>query len=320
MTLSGQPISPLDDEKTILETVRFIEAMGITDAVSFTCSLFTKATLPHSSRGAESGRTVLHNGDLTVTITSTSEDGKLPYGHYARLVLMWLTREICVRHADPNLPPDVARVIPLKGAAHRVLRETGIIKPNQRASKPQYEALATQIERIAATTISITYASNSKAGAGKSRERLQIADTDFLWKKRNDESGEFGEASNLVLSQSFYDWVPLHSVPLSTVHIFKLYRSPLALDLYCWAVQRLHTHRGDTRVTWEQLRGQLGASYPSTAQGNRDFKKKARAAIQKIKTAWPEAGISEWPGGVRLIGKNTPIDAKHLPPIEYHSF
>ena len=42
----------------------------------------------------------------------------------------------------------------------------------------------------------------------------------------------------------------------------------------------------------------------------RDFKKKVIKAIEDVKAAWPEAGITTWENGVRLTGTNPAITKK----------
>ena len=97
------------------------------------------------------------------------------------------------------------------------------------------------------------------------------------------------------------------------MHLAHLKRYPLAIDLYCWATYRISYHKGDTRVTWEQLKAQLGTGYPTTAQGLRDFKKKVKKAISQVKKAWPEAGIELWTGGVKLVGHTPAVMKKDIP-------
>lgn len=301
-------------EKRVLADVEAIEKAGIEEAFAFTARIFTKVTFPHSYRSAESGKLTLHNGNMTVTMTNT-DGGGLPYGHYARLIMFWLTREASQRHNDENIADiDTARVIPLGDSAHRVLREMGVLKPGQRACRNHYAALTEQMERLADTTISTRYDMSSDSGCGHRKEKTHVADESYFWWQTDNPSGNLGSGSYITLSREFFLELATHAVPLNSLHVAKIYRSPLALDLYSWAAHRIHTHNGDTRVTWQQIKGQIGTNYPETHQGLRDFKKKTRIAIARIADAWPESGISEWNGGVRLTGHVTPVHPKITPP------
>lgn len=303
----------LDDDRIQAE-VDFIEKVGITEPYVFTSAIFTKATFPHSARGAAEGKLTLNNGYLTVTMTNVA-GGSLPYGHYARLIMFWLTREACQRHNDPNIPDmEAKRTIPLGNSAQQIMREMGILKPGQRADSKQYKALSVQMERISETAISTAVYLPEQSGMGIRRENTLVADKCFFWWEHNDDSGNMHNSSYIVLSEEFFTELATHAVPLNSLHVAKIYRSPLALDLYSWAAHRIHTHHGDTRVTWQQIKDQIGTSYPDTYQGLQDFKKKTRTAIKRIADAWPESGLREWENGVRLTGKTTPVDPKVIPP------
>lgn len=294
--------------------IDFMQTHDIDDRYAFTSAIFTKATFPHSAKGAENGKLTLTNGHMTVTMTNMA-GGALPYGHYARLIMFWLTREACQRYNDPNIP-DLAmkRTIPLGRSAHRIMQEIGIIKPGQRASSLQYKALNAQLESIANTAIHTRIDLTTTHGSGARVQNSLVADETYFWWERGDDSGDLHNNSYIVLSEDFFTELATHAVPLDAIHIAKIYRSPLALDLYSWAAHRIHTHNGRTRVTWQQLKGQIGTSYPDTDRGIRDFRSKVRQAIERIARAWPESGIGEWQNGVMLTGKTTPIDPKLLPP------
>lgn len=308
-----EPHSPLNDE-AIQANLEFIEQAGIANPHVFTSTIFTKATFPHSIRGAESGRLTLTNGDLTVTMTNTA-GGVLPYGHYARLVVFWLTREACQRYNDANIPDlKTKRTIPLGKSAQRIMREMGILKPGQRADSRRYKALNTQLESIANTVIHTRHDLRRTQGSGYRTTNSQVADETYFWWERGDKGEDLDNGSYIILSEAFFTELATHAVPLDAIHIEKIYRSPLALDLYSWAAHRIYTHNGHTRVTWQQLKGQIGTAYPDTDRGRRNFKTKARIAIASIADAWPESGIKEWENGVMLTGKTTPVDPKITPP------
>lgn len=299
------------------ERVAFYAEHGITDPIVFTPRLFTKVTFPHSARAANNKVIDLHNGNLHVGM-SNALDG-LPYGHYARLVLFWLTKEACRRCKNvgiddideaTELDLDLARTIPLGDSAHRILREMNIVKPGQRAGKNHYTALARQIKRIMHTTISVRYDTDTANCVSEDTESYLVGEHSHLLWQKSAMPEKFDNGSHIVLTEAFFKELVKHTVPLDAIHVRKLHRSSLALDLYAWLSHRLYTHRGKTHVTWGQLRGQIGLTYADTDQGMRNFRVSVRKAIAKVKEAWPEAGISEWSGGVLLSGSITPIAPK----------
>lgn len=296
-----------DAIEAVLPRVQRMEELGLDDHF-YTSTLLTKFTFPHSPRSADKRELALVNGDLEVVMYSPKG---LPYGHYPRLFLLWLTRECARRHAV--LPLDEARVIPLGDSLNDFLKQVGIVPKSGRASSTTYKAVRGQLERLFCTTISTSWrcSGDDEAPEYASWENMTVTSKGFLWwdADKNDELN-WGE-SYIELSREFFTSVAEHTFPLDVTHVIELRRSPMALDLYTWLAQRLHDHRGVTRVKWEQLRGQLGSGYPLTGQGMRDFKKSVRTAMAAVKQAWPEAGVSEYAGGVMLTGSVTPIKRKH---------
>ena len=76
-----------------------------------------------------------------------------------------------------------------------------------------------------------------------------------------------------------------------------LRKSPLALDLYSWAVHRTFsvTKRGTPqRLTWKQLQAQFGGDYSEA----KDFKRKAKVALRKVATVYPGLRFEEVDGGL----------------------
>lgn len=310
------PANDFDNGQTD-KRVAFYDEYGITDPFVFTSRLFTKVTFPHSVTAANSKTIDLHNGNMHVGM-SNSLDG-LPYGHYARLVLFWLTKEACRRCKNFGIDDvdeadavdlDLARTIPLSDSAHRILQEMNILKPGQRACRNHYAALNRQIKRIMHTTISVRYDEDTAEEDCEGTDSYLVGERSHLLWKKSAKTEKFSNGSYIILTEEFFKELVKHTVPLDAIHVRKLHRSSLALDLYAWLAHRLYNHTGDTRVTWEQLRGQIGLTYPNTDQGIRDFRKSIRKAIAKIKEAWPKAGIEEWPGGVLLSGNITPIAPK----------
>lgn len=315
----GDDTPRADGDTTELATeleqrLRMIEATGISDPFAFSTSTIISATFPHSARAGK--EQILINGNLTVTMYSRKG---LPYGHYPRLIMFWLCREALRRNADPQLTGNEARRIPLGSSLNGFLRDVGILRGTynsekggrKRASSNSYNALRNQLDRLFSTSISMDWRSTNNGLTRTNWDNVQISDEGFLWW---DES--FATRSDLVdayvlLSEKFFRDIIDHSVPFDALHLAGLSRHPMAIDLYGWANLRIATHAGFTRVKWEQLKGQIGTSYPDTAQGMRNFRRNARKALSEIKIVWPDAAITEWDNGLELRG-NSPAVSKNV--------
>lgn len=300
----------LDDAENRL---RLIEEHEITDPYLFASSTIINATFPHSSRAGK--EQVLVNGGLTVTMYSRKG---LPYGHYPRLIMLWLGREIVRRNADPQLTTEEARRIPLGASLHEFLQEVGIIRgkynsekgDKKRASGNSYQALRNQLERLFATTISTDWKVTEHGSTRVNWDNVQISDKGFLWWDESFSEQAILEGAYVLVSEKFFRDTVKHAVPFDALHVAGFSRRSMALDAYGWANLRLATHSGSTRVTWEQLKGQIGTSYPDTAQGVRNFRKKFRIALEEIKRVWPEAAIYEWANGILLHGDKPAVPKK----------
>lgn len=299
--------------------IRMYEEFGIRDPFCFSSRRLIQATFPHSHRVGNEIKLV--NGNMDVTMYSRKG---LPYGHYPRLIMCWLTREALRRNATMHI--DEARRIPLGSSLNRFLEEIGIIRgmyatakenssseqkqsaeynPKKRASGATYAALRKQMEKLFSTTISVDFVTTRPGISGTGWNSVQISEEGYLWWE-NDESVVTPD-SYVVLSAKFFRELVDGAVPLNPVHIAQLSRSPMAIDLYSWATYRIATHKGFTRVTWEQLKGQIGTGYPNTVEGRNHFRKNARIALKRVKEAWPEAGISDWGDGLDLRGKEPAV-------------
>ena len=61
------------------------------------------------------------------------------------------------------------------------------------------------------------------------------------------------------LSETFFQQISLHAVPLDEVAIRQIRNSSMALDIYCWLAYRLHSLSGNKPISWAAVAGQFGA-------------------------------------------------------------
>ena len=67
------------------------------------------------------------------------------------------------------------------------------------------------------------------------------------------------------LSETFFNQLRQHAVPLDEAAIRHIRNSSMALDVYCWLAYRLHSLTSEKPITWTALAGQFGAG---SAQGH----------------------------------------------------
>jgi hypothetical protein len=116
--------------------------------------------------------------------------------------------------------------------------------------------------------------------------RTLITDTSIvegmeLWNTSSEDwSGE------VQLSQRFHDHLREHAVPLDRRGIALLSNNSLALDLYALFAYRLPRLKGPLKLTWDQVRGQLGSE-----TSVKDLARKVRSFLPMVKRAYPNADI-----------------------------
>ena len=63
------------------------------------------------------------------------------------------------------------------------------------------------------------------------------------------------------LSETFYEQLKKHPVPLEEAAIRAINNNSMALDLYCWLAYRLHVLSSPRPVSWKALMSQFGTAY-----------------------------------------------------------
>ena len=214
------------------QKVHMMEELGIDDPITFSSRTLIQATFPHSYRIDRQGKELtLTNGNLTITMYGRYG---LPYGHYPRLILCWLTKQALRRQ---YLPISEARIIPLGDNLNQFLRDVGILKgitPDggvKRADGRQLKYLQEQMRRLFTTVIGIDV--TGKNGV-KTTERLTSfpisCDTYFeWWDITNPANDDLYDYSYINLSEDFYREIVEGAVPLDMLHLAQISRKPLAI-------------------------------------------------------------------------------------------
>lgn len=115
----------------------------------------------------------------------------------------------------------------------------------------------------------------------------------------------------MELSQEFYDTLKNHAVPLDHTALAALKHSALALDLYTWLAHRLRriAKPQGVKVSWANMKDQFGQEYNDP----KNFKKEFREAMRAVLTVYPDAKVSDVPGGLLLKESPPPISDRHVP-------
>ena len=227
-----------------------------------------------------------HNGPVSLNLTAgTYIDGSglpqlhLPFGRYARILLMWLTTS-ALKHQS--------RSFPLPTSARELLAELNITWGSARARD-----IITQLRALLATQCVVTH--HEKRGdnfVDISEERFTIGTRARLHFSTDENYGDFDPSilSHVELSEQFYNYlVKGNFAPVLLTRWRRLIEentSPLAADLFLWLALRAPQISKDTYVSWANLQGQLGSLV--TTGRERDFAETVTRALGKVHEIYPE--------------------------------
>ena len=234
------------------------------------------------------------NGPYKLVMTAIG-DHKLPFGTNPRLILAWVCTE-AVR--------TQSRDIVLGRSLSEFMRKLGISSTDGRGQA----RLRNQMERLFSCSVSMIYKDDNRRASAFA----VLADlTDFWWAPKRPDQAALWE-SKVRLSESFFNEIVSHPVPLDMNTLKALKRSPLGLDLYLWLVYRTFPLRAPQRLTWRQLYRQFGVD-PAHASDKftvRDFRQNVLRELKKIKLAWPDLNYGT-ARGVLILYPSSP----HIPPV-----
>ena len=214
----------------------------------------------------------------------------VPFGAKARMILLYLQTEAVKRRSQ---------TVELGRSMNDWLSRMDIS-----AGGKSYTIVRDQMQRLAFSSIMFS-------GLDKTGERL-------TWKKESFVSaGMFAAferdpaqpslwSEEIRLSDSFYQALLDHPVPLLDAAIRSLSDDSAGLDLYIWLAYRLHSLDRATTVSWKALHAQFGAGYKNLYQ----FKPRFVDALKRAIAAYPEARLEITQDGLILRPSRSPVAAK----------
>jgi hypothetical protein len=122
-----------------------------------------------------------------------------------------------------------------------------------------------------------------------------------------DAIGAEGQGTLIVetarLSESFFQQLRQHGVPLDESAIRAIHNSSMALDVYCWLAYRLHALTAPKAITWAALAGQFGAGIKL----RKHFKPAFTEGLELAQAVYRDARIEVTETGVILKPSPPPV-------------
>lgn len=208
----------------------------------------------------------------------------VPFGAIARLILIYLQSE-ALRTGS--------RDVELGGSLRAFLGRLGISVGGKTA-----RLVREQAERI--SRCRLTFHATRRGGSMLVNQNI----VDVAMFVDNSEEGQgslFVETARL--SETFFNQLKQHAVPLDEAAIRHIRNSSMALDVYCWLAYRLHSLTSEKPITWAALAGQFGAGIKL----RKHFKAAFNESLQLALAVYRDARVEVSPTGLLLRPSPPPV-------------
>lgn len=249
------------------------------DKLGFTYSGFALTSLPHKPQIDNVWRREGHNLTMLLQggIDRAGNSLGVPYGSYARFILLFLQSEAV---------KSGSREIDLGRSMRVWLGNMGLS-----IGGTTYRLVNEQAQRISGCSLTFYTDRDNKEimrRGGFVDGSITMADvlTDqpVLWQER------------VLLNEEFYQAMRAHPVPLSETALRAIGPRSMVIDIYIWLAYRLHALKGDVEISWLSLNAQFGAGYGRL----RDFRSGFLGGLELALAVYPEARVSVDERGVVL--------------------
>lgn len=261
--------------------------------VGFVYSGWAQAALPHRRLpDDETWQIQTEKVTLLVEPGKRITDGKpisvgVPYGSRARLIMLYLQTE-ALRTSS--------REVALGRSLRAWLARMGI-PPGGKSIKEVRE----QAERISRCRLTFHIQQGGRAGL----LNQHIVDTALFLDSDDPAQGSlFLETARL--SETFFEQLQRHPVPIEEAAIRAINNNSMALDIYCWLAYRLHVLPGARNVTWKALHAQFGGGFSRLDHFRPRFLENLQLALAVYRAARVDVG----PKGLTLEPSRPPVPAR----------
>ena len=214
----------------------------------------------------------------------------VPYGSRARLILLYLQGE--ARRTS-------CREVELGRSLHAWLGRLGIPVGGR-----SFRDVREQADRLSRCHLTF----HIQQGSG--REGLlnqSIVDAAMFAPGGVEHEGQgslFVEVARL--SETFFEQLLKHPVPLEDAALKAISNNSQALDVYCWLAYRLHVLQGAKHVSWRSLHNQFGTSYKRLDH----FKERFVDALKIAMAVYRDADVEVDAHGLILKPSRPPVAPK----------
>jgi hypothetical protein len=210
----------------------------------------------------------------------------VPFGSRARLILLYLQSEALRTNS---------RDIELGRSLHAWLGRLGIPIGGK-----SFKDVREQADRLSRCRLTFHVQQGGRAGL----MNQNIVDAAMFVDDDSAQGSLFVETARL--SETFFEQLRKHPVPLEESAIRAISNNSQALDIYCWLAYRLHVLPQARTVSWPALYAQFGSSYKKLAH----FKMRFLDSLKVATAVYREAEVELDSKGLVLKPSRPPIAPK----------
>ena len=264
------------------------------NALACVYSGWAQCALPHRRQpvdkpwvvSSEQMRLIVEPGRRPINNTDDLEFVGVPFGSYARLILLYLqTQALRTNSREVELGGSwrawMSRIgVPWGGSSGKAVRE--------------------QAELISRCRLTFHF----QRGGGRSGLVNQSVIDGALFLEVEKQGGQ-GRLSleTAKLSEGFFEGLKRHPIPLEEAAIKALANNSAALDCYIWLAYRLHSLATPRLVTWQALKAQHGTGFKELYH----FKSKFPNVLQLALAVYPEANVDVTDAGLIIKPSRPPV-------------
>jgi hypothetical protein len=258
------------------------------EKLGFTYSGFALTSLPHKPQSELIWRKEGHN--LTMLIesgrTRSGQPLGLPYGSYARFILLFLQSE-AIRTCSREVELGRSMRVWLGGMGLSIGGTT-------------YKLVHEQARRISGC--SLTFFADRQGAQIKSRG--SFVKTEITMSSVTDDQLGFWQ-DRVILDEDFYRALREHPVPVSIAALRAIGPRSMVLDIYIWLAYRLHALSRDSEISWASLHTQFGGGFSRIRRFREHFLESLGLAL----AAYPDARVDVEEKGL-ILRPSRPAIAK----------
>lgn len=212
----------------------------------------------------------------------------VPYGSRARLIMLYLQTEALRSNS---------REVELGRSLHAWLGKLGIPIGGKSMADVRNQA-----ERISRCEMSFSIRQGDRTGL----VNQHLVDTAMFVDGGGDERQGSLFVERARLSETFFEQLKRHPVPIVEAAITGISNNSMAIDVYCWLAYRLHVLPKSMLVSWKALYAQFGTGISRLDK----FRTLFKATLDLALSVYPEASVQVDSRGVILNPSRSPVAPK----------